>query len=363
MTPRVTEERAPNPEMMRVARESRGLGQGDLATRIGVQQPTISRFEAGTARPTDEQLGRLANALDYPEKFFFLTDAVYGPSTSEFFHRKRKAVPAKVLDRIHAQLNIRRMHISRLTRAAEIPVNIPRIDPDEFGGNVEEIARAVRAMWQLPNGPVRNAVGIIEDAGGIVIRLRFETNGVDAVSWWTPGDPPMFVLNESMPADRERLTLLHELAHLVMHTVATPDMEEEANRFSAAFLMPPDEIRESLTNLSLRSLASLKQTWRVSMQALLKHATRLGTVDPGKAKYLWAQLSSAGYRTREPAELDFPKEEASLMRELIETHTKELGYGLQELSDFIAWNTHETAVHYPAAAGGEAHRSLRLVPR
>jgi Zn-dependent peptidase ImmA (M78 family) len=255
------------------------------------------------------------------------------------------------------------MQVSRLTRAAEIDVNIPRIEPEEFSGNIEEIARAVRAMWQLPPGPVRNAVGMIEEAGGIVIRLRFETSGVDAVSWWTPGDPPMFVLNDAMPADRERLTLLHELGHLIMHTVATPEMEEEANRFAAAFLMPPDEIRSSLQHISLRSLASLKQTWRVSMQALLKHASRLGTIDAGSAKYLWAQIARAGYRMREPAELDFPKEEATLMRELIEAHTKDLGYGLAELSDFIVWNEHETAANYPAAAGDAPRKSLRLVKK
>jgi Zn-dependent peptidase ImmA (M78 family) len=306
----------------------------------------LSRFEAGLSKPTPEQLKRIADALEYPEHFFFFSDPIYGPSTSEFFHRKRKAVPVKALDKIHAQLNVRRIHISRLTRATEISVSVPRIDPDEFNGDVEEIARAVRAMWQLPRGPVKNVVSTIEDAGGVVIRMPFETSGVDAVSWWTPGDPPMFVVNERMPADRERLTLCHELAHLVMHTVATPDMEDEANRFAAAFLMPAEDIKSNLSEVSLRSLAALKQHWQVSMQALLKQAMRLGTVDASRAKYLWAQLSSAGYRTREPAELDFPKEEATLLRELVETHTGELGYDLKQLSDVLGWFPRETSANY-----------------
>lgn len=335
-----------NYEMITLARQSRGLTQSELAHRLGTSQGHLSKMEAGTLPISAETVEALSRVLDYPASFFMQNDRIFGASTSEFFHRKRSSIPAKVLDKIHAQLNIRRMHVARLMRSTDVPISVPKFDPDEFHGDVEEIARAVRAMWQLPRGPVKNIVQAIEDAGGIVIRMRFDTAKVDAVSWWTPGDPPIFAVNETMPADRERLTLGHELGHLVMHNAVRPDMEDEANRFAAAFLMPAEDIRSQLRGASMQSLAGLKVHWRVSMQALLVQAERTGAIPPGRAKSLWIQISRAGYRTREPAELDFPKEETSLLSELVGLHVSDLKYDAAQLSGLLNVHEHELAASY-----------------
>src|SRR5262249_5961645 len=52
------------PERLRAAREKRGLSQGDLATRAGLQASAISHFETGTRKPSFDNLRRLADALD-----------------------------------------------------------------------------------------------------------------------------------------------------------------------------------------------------------------------------------------------------------------------------------------------------------
>ena len=51
------------PERLRTAREKRGLSQGDLAKRAGLQASAISHFETGTRRPSFDNLRRLADAL------------------------------------------------------------------------------------------------------------------------------------------------------------------------------------------------------------------------------------------------------------------------------------------------------------
>lgn len=339
-----------NYEMITLARQARGLTQSELAHRIGVSQGHLSKMEAGALPISAETIETLSLVLDYPVHFFMQTDRIFGASTSEFFHRKRSSVPAKVLDKIHAQLNIRRMHVARLMRSLDVPVSMPKFDPDEFHGDIEEIARAVRAMWQLPRGPVKNLVQAIEDAGGIVIRMRFDTAKVDAVSWWTPGDPPIFALNETMPADRERLTLAHELGHIVMHDAVRPEMEDEANRFAGAFLLPAEDIRSQLRGASLQTLAGLKPYWRVSMQALLVQAERIGAITPRRAKSLWAEISRSGYRTREPAELDFPKEETSLLSELVELHVSDLNFDAEQMCGLLHVHEHELAASYGIGA-------------
>ena len=52
------------PARLRAAREKRGLSQGDLADRAGLQASAISHFETGTRKPSFDNLRRLSDALD-----------------------------------------------------------------------------------------------------------------------------------------------------------------------------------------------------------------------------------------------------------------------------------------------------------
>ena len=51
-------------ERLRAAREKRGLKQGDLAGRAGLQASAISHFETGARKPSFDNLRRLADALE-----------------------------------------------------------------------------------------------------------------------------------------------------------------------------------------------------------------------------------------------------------------------------------------------------------
>ena len=315
-----------NPEMMVLARESRGLTQSAVAGLLGVTQGHWSKVEAGLLPPTEPQTARLSRLLDYPIAFFESNDPVYGPSVSEFFHRKRKTAPTKTVAMIHARLNIRRMHAARLLRAAEIPsLNIPRVDPDEYSGAADEIARVVRATWQLPRGPIKNITTLIETAGGVVVPMSFGTSMVDAMSQWVPGLPPMFFVNQDTPVDKQRLSLAHELGHLVMHALPRDRMEEEAMEFAGEFLLPGAEIRPRLVKVTLPQLAALKPHWRVSMAALLHRANELGAISERTYRFRWTQMGKAGYRTRKPPEVDLSPEPASVLVDLIRLHTTSLG--------------------------------------
>jgi Zn-dependent peptidase ImmA (M78 family)/DNA-binding XRE family transcriptional regulator len=328
-------EPAVNPAMIILAREARGLTQTELAELIGVSQAMLSKVEAGGKAPTEAMLSRLAEHLQYPETFFYQTDPVFGPGLSEFFHRKRQDVGVKTLAKIHAQINIIRMHVARLLRSVDFksPNRIRPIDLDEFEQKPDEIARAVRRAWQIPDGPIPNVIRVIEDAGGIVIRYPFGTPRVDAISRWVPGMPPLFFVNEGMPTDRERLTLCHELGHLVMHDVPNGDMEAQANQFASEFLMPAREIAPQLDRVSLARLAAMKPYWRVSMAALLYRAEFLKRIPRRSSQFLWMQMTP--YKRQEPPELDLAPEEPTLLREILDLHRNTFGYGLPEFAQML----------------------------
>jgi len=144
--------------------------------------------------------------------------------------------------------------------------------------------------------------------------------------------PPVFFINAFSPMDRLRFTLCHELGHVIMHRSIDPDMERQADEFAAEFLMPARDIKPYLVDISLAKLADLKRYWKVSMAALLKRATDLEVITPRKARSLWVELGKAGYRKREPVELDLPRESPSLLNEIIQAYTDDMEYSVSELA-------------------------------
>jgi Zn-dependent peptidase ImmA (M78 family)/transcriptional regulator with XRE-family HTH domain len=345
------------PDKIVLARESRALTQSALAKRLGCSQAFLSQIEAGVRAAPDTAPDQLSHALDYPSAFFFLTDPVYGSGPNELYHRKRQSTPVRLLRQVYAQVNIQRMGITRLLRSVEVTTNIPRLSVDEFN-SPEAIARVLRATWHVPDGPINDLTALIEANGGIVVHRQFASSLLDGMSHWVPGAPPLFFMNASAPRSRRRHTLAHELGHMVLHSIPTPTMEEEANQFAAEFLMPEREARPYLADLSLPRLAELKLYWKVSMAAVLQRASMTGTISRDDATVLWRRLSKAGYRKMEPYELELPAEEPTLLRHIVEMHRTTLAYGYEQLMELLV--LHESdfrEVYAPTEA------RLRVVPR
>ena len=248
---------------------------------------------------------------------------------------------------IHAQMNIRRMHLSKLLQAVNIKSNrIPHMDIGEYGGNIERIALEVRASWLLPAGPVKNLTATLESVGAVIIQCDFRTRKLDAIGQCVPGFPPIIFVNIDVPGDRLRFTLAHELGHLIMHNLPCVDMEKEADRFAAEFLMPSKDIRPSLSQLSLSKLANLKIYWKVSMAALLYRAKDLKKITERQYRYFCMQMSKAGYRTREPIEWDVKSEKPKVLDEIIEIFQNELKYSVSDLSNVLKQKESEFRLTY-----------------
>lgn len=330
-------------QMAILARQVRDLTQEGLAKTMGVAQSTVSKFEAGVLQPSDEELRKLADALELPIDFFTQRRRIPGPGLSELFHRKRQSLGAKKLHHIHAEAAMRLLALQDLLRSWPEGENeeegIPNLQIESFDSKPEKIARTVRALWQLPPGPVANLTEVIESFGGIIFVCDFGTDQIDGFSRRWDDVPPAFFLSASLQPDRWRWTLAHELGHMVMHVGVTDgsekDREEEANRFAGEFLAPAHELKPQLFGLTIPKLAGLKRYWKISIQALLTHARRLGVLTENQLRNMMVQLSRAGYRKREPAELDPPAEPPHTLERILRFHQDELGYSEEELLDAL----------------------------
>lgn len=287
-----------NPDMLSLAREARGITQTELARRISKTASYVNKVENGFLQPSDQQTEAFSVALSYPVDFLTSHERVRGFDSPCLYHRKRKTLPVKQLSRVEANMHALRLHIRWILKDIDIEpmLSFHSMDLDEFG-SPEGVAQALRRAWGIRRGPIKNVTELIEAAGGVVLFANFGTIKMDGLSCWEKHGPPFFYLNSDTPAEVSRFTIAHELGHLVMHLHPSVDIEGEADRFAAEFLMPADEIRSQLRNVQFAQLGPLKEYWRISMRNLVTRATKLGVIDQSRSRSLYVQLSQKGYLT------------------------------------------------------------------
>ncbi|SNT64131.1 Zn-dependent peptidase ImmA, M78 family [Streptosporangium subroseum] len=299
------------PDMLVLARESRGWTQVDVAEAMSrvdidarISQGYVSRAEAGRLAVTGERLLLFAAALRYTPELLCSTAEVHGVGIGLVHHRKRASMGTTGLRRIHAILALSRMQTKALTRAADLPGDhrFHHIPINELD-TPPDAADQLREDWRMPPGPVPDLVALVEHAGALVLARDLGTGELDAVSQWSAGEPPLFLLNSTAPPDRFRFSLAHELGHVVMHTEpgSGREQEDQADRFAAEFLMPYEDITADLKKgVDLARLLELKGRWGVSMAALVRRALTLSVISDWQYRNIMVEMSALGYRTTEP---------------------------------------------------------------
>lgn len=347
-----------NPNMVLLARQSRGYTQDELSGLLDISQGKLSKIEQGLQDASDDLLERFSQVLHYPNSFFFTTANIL-PASTPFNFRKKASLKTKAQDLIEAKANICRIRVRKLLESVELDSKIFHLDLEAYGDNAEKIAETARQAMGIPKGPIINLTRLLEDAGIVIIHQDFQTSDLSGFTIQDGSSHPIIFINKAMPGDRQRFTIAHELGHIIMHNIMTPDMEQQADAFASAFLMPARDIAPMLSPISFKGLANLKLYWKVSMGALLMRAKSLGILSDSASQYWWKQMAIAGYKTQEPPNLSIPIEQPLLLKELVETHLKELGYSREDLCKILGCFEDE---FWPFLNGAEPHlRILRTV--
>jgi Zn-dependent peptidase ImmA (M78 family) len=295
------------------------LTQADLASSVGRSQSAIAQLEAGLIDGSDGLIRQIAAVTGFPIEFF---DRDSGPSfpAGSLLFRAHANINRK--DRLEAYSQARfvfEMLVSLLERASRIPINLPKSSDAPVAA-----ARAVRRFLKIdPVEPIGNLLATLERNGVLVLALP-DLKGRDAFSLWAGDDRslPVVAISHGRPGDRLRMTVAHELGHLVLHSVrdnVTSAAEDQANEFAAEFLMPEAAMRRELSApLTLTRLATLKPKWRVSIQAMVVRAKELGIITDRQYRYLYEQIGIQGWKTSEPVNLAVEPERPRTLRQLAE---------------------------------------------
>ena len=301
------------PELLSWARRSANYEPLTVARKLGVPDDRVEAWENGTLKPTVTQLRAIANLYRRPLGVFFLPAPPAGFETMRDFRRIYSSVSAVWSAELHAEY--RRAHDQRdvLLEIAELDdINPSAVWRDiSASGDDQKIAAAARstlhdvAPLSYPTlggseydhlnywtAALEEAgVLIMHTAGGLVL-----TEEMRAFSLYF-SELPVIVLNGADWPRGRIFSVIHEYAHLLLHTAGLCDtttdshavtddrrLEARCNAIAADMLMPAAEVLASGSVAAkkaghawtLSELVEAAKPFGVSVESFLR---RLATLD------------------------------------------------------------------------------------
>ncbi|GGF73378.1 transcriptional regulator [Terasakiella brassicae] len=265
-------------ERLKIARKKAGISLRALSDDLGgiVSAQAIGKYERGEMMPNSTVLIALCSALKVSLSYMA---APTGARLGNVDFRKhsgtraqeRAEVEASVLEHVEKYLLIEEI-LEMDSAAWHQPFDRRELTSIEEG---EEIAREVRAKWNLGIDPIPNLTELLEEKGVKVMMLDLP----DRVSGLTcevmregKTAVPVIVVNANHSLERRRITLAHELGHRLF-TADSKIEEKAATRFASAFLMPSEHLTAETGKhrraIGVEEIYTLKRIYRVSAAALI----------------------------------------------------------------------------------------------
>ncbi len=273
-------------------RGARGMTGERLGSLLGLTKSQMSKIENGTRKLDVSEVALVADAL--------------GVTLAEVLGVERKgglALAARVMsepaqeEALPARRRVRQ--VLEAESALADAVGLLPAHPSEAGAAIVAKARAERRSAGSPVSRGTHLAGAVRDALGLgrapiadLVALCERHFGLAVLSWPTGnavsglcahGDGvALSFVSTSFPPGHQRFTTAHELAHHILedprevivesdlYAVQTP-VEQRANAFAAALLMPADGLHEVVVHRPVDAsvLAELMREFMVSYRALL----------------------------------------------------------------------------------------------
>jgi Zn-dependent peptidase ImmA (M78 family)/transcriptional regulator with XRE-family HTH domain len=328
-------------ERLAIARTFRGLNQTELGKAVSASAALVSMVENGKRTPSPDLVDAFGEVLGFTHEFFTrpVTDAF---TENEASFRRRASTSRRLRARVLAHGTLVGEVVRHLHRELSLPVfDVPNL-PGESLEHAEAAAEQCRRYWGLGlEAPILTLGRVVERAGVILTELDAGTQKVDAFARW--GEVSVIVLNTTVGSpSRTLFDIAHETGHLVMHRGLQPgvgEMEDQANRFAAAFLLPRDGFSRdflALRRLDWPQLLELKRHWRASLGAMLHRAYELGILDAVRYRRMVQQMYSRGWHRGEPAEPSAERPE--LLALAFDTLARESGVTPVGVARSLGWN-------------------------
>ena len=304
---------------LRLARLIAGISLNELGERVGTTRQYIHILETTDKKiPTQYLIKALAFELNVESNFFSLS---IGNQIKEEECHFRKLKSTLVSSR--RECTARATLLNKLIDTLEEYLTLPAINFPQYETNslldIDKITKECRKTWGLGDGPIKNMIRVVENAGAIVSTFGEVSEKVDALS--IHRNRPVILLNASKSAPRIRMDIAHEIAHIILHKgVETGDDETEnqANHFASLFLLPQQTLLQSYTSrsqtrLDWNAISSIKIKWGISSKAIIYRLHQSGIISPSQFRTANIHLSKTGQTKNEYYDENIPNEIPELL--------------------------------------------------
>jgi len=249
-----------------------------------VSKNAISKYEKCEMMADSKVILALSKALNVKPDYFFRPftveiDKVEFRKKHKLSIKKVNAIKQNVTDFVERYIEVEQF--LNITSAFVNPVK--NIDISTIQ-DIDKAASVVRSKWKLGLNALPNVIDLLEDNEIKVVELDAPVE-FDGFSGWADRKIPIIVINKNYPVERKRLTALHELGHLILklnEAIPERDKERFCFQFAGAMLIPEptfkSEIGDVRSSFSIPELIAIKETYGISIQAVMARAKDLGII-------------------------------------------------------------------------------------
>jgi len=293
-----------NPDMLKWARETAGLGVDDVARKLKrkrITAETVLSWENGEGSPSYVQLERIAYEIyKRPLALFFFPEPPQEETPKQSFRTLPEYAIERLPERIRflirkarvMQLNLAELYDNANPASRHIVRDLsfaPRVSSEQMAATVRDylgIDLARQRRWRNSEEALKVWRDALEEHGVFIFKDAFR---VEAFSGFCLYDEqfPIIYVNNSMSKNRQIFSLFHELAHLLFRTggIDTPlddyldhlegdnrRIEVLCNRFTGEFLVPGRDLKHRIRGITINddSIQKLADRYHVSREVILR---------------------------------------------------------------------------------------------
>ncbi|PWW33681.1 MULTISPECIES: helix-turn-helix domain-containing protein [Paenibacillus] len=352
-----------------------GYSRKQLSELLGVTEQAVWQYENAYTSPKVPIVNELKRIFSVKSKYFYAKDMLAEHNNSANINVMNIAYRSKVLNVISktqteakhveyldtfinyitAQISLPTLNIIKLREEAIAYMNH---SDDDRSTQIHYVAQLARQRLNLEPSTNENLMFWIEKSGVYVFEKAIGEE-IDAYSLWTRNDRPFIILgNIKRSAVRRNFDIAHELGHLLLHyrlEFANLDrkehklIENEANLFAGAFLLPEEEFSSDMNDISYKTnpdqYLDLKKKWKTSLQVLGYRAAHLGMMEAKDHRNFYAAMHRRGYLEKEPFDHTIPLQKPMRIKTIIDLISKK---GLVDIRYMIEedWKVETSFFHH-----------------
>lgn len=313
-------------------RVSRDMPKTKLAELLEISRPTLNSYIKGEQIIDSAKLAVLAKEFN-KSMDYFLSPKSEGYSSLMYRAERASDTPSEIIERIVRRFEL---YSDLLKSIKQKSVFVPptyslRLDSerkltDDDKRAIEEVALKCRYGLELDGVTGQDLFLALEEVGINILAFSTDPQAeVWAASAFSHEDGAFIYVNDdrSIPEERKIFSLIHELAHLVLHRDRYSHADSElkyasrrkdinervANHFASCFLLPRHKLEQDMKiigkDLHYSTIIYLKQKYRVSFQAVLMALRNYDLLSPDKSNKFFARLNFQDMMQREPEPLPY----------------------------------------------------------